>query len=89
MVSRFEALLQCYQEHCVARSATMLHLHGSDELSMQEVSKGDSACIWFLWDCWLQVEWSAGHVASAPIQSGWQQSSLIVGCLLRSQHSGT
>lgn len=45
MVSRFEALLQCYQEHCVSRSATMLHLHGSDKLSVQEVSKGYSTCI--------------------------------------------
>jgi hypothetical protein len=37
MVSRFESLLQCYQEHCVARSATLLHLHDTDALSVQEV----------------------------------------------------
>jgi hypothetical protein len=38
MVSRFEALLRSYQEHCVSSSATLLHLHNTDALSVQEVS---------------------------------------------------
>lgn len=39
MVSRFEALLQSYREHCVSRSGLMLHLHNTDALSMQEVQQ--------------------------------------------------
>jgi hypothetical protein len=37
MVSRFETLLRSYQEHCVSRSATLLHLHNTDAMSVQEV----------------------------------------------------
>jgi hypothetical protein len=37
MVSRFEAVLRSYQEHCVSRSATLLHLHNTDAMSVQEV----------------------------------------------------
>lgn len=39
MVSRFEALLQCYREHCVSRTAMLLHLHSTDPLSVQEVGR--------------------------------------------------
>lgn len=51
MVARFEALLQCYQEHCVSRSATMLHLHSTDPLSVQEVRSplGPLDCLWAGW----------------------------------------
>jgi hypothetical protein len=45
MVSRFEALLQCYQEHCVSRSAVMLHLHNTDALSVQEVGVERRRCV--------------------------------------------
>jgi hypothetical protein len=45
MVSRFEALLQCYQQHCVSRSAVMLHLHNTDALSLQEVGVEASQCL--------------------------------------------
>lgn len=44
MVSRFEALLQCYQEHCVSRTAMLLHLHSTDPLSVQEVGVGRLRC---------------------------------------------
>lgn len=43
MVSRFESLLQCYQEHCVSRTAMLLHLHSTDPLSVQEVSTRQAA----------------------------------------------
>jgi hypothetical protein len=43
MVSRFEALLQCYQEHCVSRTAMLLHLHSTDAMSVQEVGVGQAA----------------------------------------------